>query len=146
MEKKQLQKLEEGRKARRNVADRGDRRPGATLVTGEIRVIGAFEDHHIRIAVRRVIRGLNTHSRDHRGAHGRLDREARRRESADLITVATAVPVQVLGVLIIVDRVSDAFGATAVAGRSENQIARLSDVLGSWSKLLHRWKGPDDFP
>src|SRR5687768_9489526 len=44
------------------------------------------------------------------------------------MTVATAVPVQVLGVLIIVDRVSDAFGATAVAGRSENQIASLSDA------------------
>jgi hypothetical protein len=74
-----------------------------------------------------------------------LDREARRRESADLIAVATAVMVQVLGVLIIVDRVSGAFGATAVAGRSEYQIARLSDVLRSRGELLRRREGPDDF-
>src|SRR6185369_4596746 len=88
----------------------------------------AFEDHHIWIAVRRIIRASNTHSRDNGWTHGRLDREARRRESADLITIATAVPVQIFGGLIIVDRVGGAFGATAIVGRSENQIARLSDL------------------
>src|SRR6185295_5926807 len=77
--------------------------------------------------------------------------EARRRESADLITVPTAVMVQVLGGLIIVDRLGGAFGATAVAGRSENQIARLSDLHSRAESFFERQGdscsahvGPDD--
>src|SRR4051794_26864929 len=40
--KKNFFRLEASSKARRNVADRCDRCPGATLVAGEIGIIGAF--------------------------------------------------------------------------------------------------------